>query len=201
LTPSKAIRRVLAVLPSTVAPAMRAHSRCVAATRIGIDALAQFGVVALPFAVDVQVFNAAAVQWVLDGSPGGTPEFKRRGAYYLTTLREAVPPDLRVPPSRVNVGPVWDGHLVAHAPAHQLLLDFDARQLSRPEFGIVLPEAIAVPWAADAVMAEAVDDDTGARLVYRPRPDDVRWQAARDWQQPAPDLVRAVVRAARRAPC
>jgi hypothetical protein len=199
MTPTKALRRIVAVLPAVIAPCMRSHGRCIAATRIGVEALRHFGVKAQPLAVDVQVFNAAAVQWVIEGQPGGTDEFVRRGCYYLSSLRGPCAGER--PPTRINVGPTWDGHLVAHVPALGVIADFDFRQLARPEFGIVTAPAMVAGWDGD--LQECVLDG-GARVLYRPRldpmtgrPDEI-WRESPDWTKPIDDLVRVVVRAARR---
>lgn len=191
------IARACAVLPATIAPQMRAHSRCVAATRIGIAVLRRFGIVGEPLAVDVRAFNPAAVQWIEDGQPGGTPEFARRGCYYLTTRDE--PGAVVRPPTRVNVGRTWFGHLVVHVPALRVIVDFDARQLARPEFNLHTLDAWTLPWSAAHGGAEARGED-GALVCYLPRVDDGAWRDAHDWQIADDDpLVGAVIAAMRGA--
>lgn len=194
----KAIRRVATVLPAILAPRMRDHSRCVAATRVGIAALRQLGVEAEPLPVHVSAYNPAFVQWMQEDRPGGPEEFERRGCYWLTTKLDPARPSR--PSSRPPlVGEGWFGHLVALVPGEVPdLVDFDARQLARPEFGLHVPDVLIAPWGAWGTACESVD---GA-VLYEPlltadgQPDRT-YLTAKDWTREVPDIVEAVVRAAK----
>jgi hypothetical protein len=196
--PGKAIRRVADVLPDALAPFVRSHGRCVAATNVGIRVLARLGVAAGPLTVDVQAFNAAMVQWVLDGEPGGRPEFERRGCYFLTS--KATPGAPVRAPTRPVVGTQWHGHLVVVVPAQRVIVDLDARALARPEFDLHVPPALVVPW--DGTCAE-LRCDNGARLLYTARLDpltgrpDRAFEEAPDWRTPLDDVAQRIERLAR----
>jgi hypothetical protein len=198
---SRALEEMLAVLPRTIAPYMRSHGRCVIATRVAILGLARFGMAGEALPVNVEACNAAAVQWINEGGPGGTPEFERRGAYLLTNKPVSGDAPTR-PQTRVNVGAVWDGHLIVSLPTLRLAADFDLRQVARPEFNLRVPDAVAFPWhERGAVLA----DDDGVRITYRSRKDhfgrpDRAYETARDWTRNCDDLVDAVLRAMERYP-
>lgn len=195
MTPTKVLNRLVAALPSTVAPFMRTHARCVATTRIGIDTLARFGIEAGPLSIDLRVFNAA--QWIRDGAPGGDAEMRARGGYQLSNVRDGAP---SLPPTREHVGRSWDGHLVVHVPRCRCLLDLDMRQLARPEFAIELPDAMVIPWTG--TVQECVSP-TGVVVIYETRRDpltgqpDREFEDARDWQRGADDLVAVLERTIR----
>lgn len=195
MTPAKIIRRLVEFTPSTLAPFIRpdVHGRCVAATRAGLDVLNRFGIDAEPLAVDVRAFNPAAVQWILDGSPGGPEEFTRRGCYMLTSDVPDGAPVL--PPTRPNGGRGWGRHLVLRVPSRGLVLDLDMRQLARPEFGVDVPDAAAFTWGDAAGLV--LDTPGGARIVYTPR-DDRAYLDAPDWRHASPAIVDRLARLIRK---
>lgn len=173
---------------------MRTHARCVATTRLGIETLARFGIAAEPLPVNVRVLNAAAAQWCADGMPGGDEEMQRRGGWMLggAGMRDGA---AYRPTTRPIVGPAWNGHLVVLVPDRGVMLDLDARQFCRPERGIVVPDALLMPWHPEGQVATAPN---GLVMTYEPRRDpltgafDHSYTDAPDWLRRHDDLVRAL---------
>jgi len=200
MRPSKVIRRLVELAPPTIAPFMRCHGYCVAATRLGIDTLARFDIAAEPLPVTVRAINPAGVRWFDEGCPGGADEYHRRGGYMVSNDPAG---GVFLPPTRPVIGPTWDGHLVVHVPTCDVMLDLDARQLARPERGLEVPSALCLPWDESAGHCE-LHLPTGTVVTYYTRRDpltgrlDNAFVNAKDWRRDVTELVDRLERAVRR---
>lgn len=186
------------VLAANVDPQM--HARCIRATRLGVDTLARFGVIALPWPVICDVGNAILMQWLAEGSPGGDAEQQRRGGWLLSNDPKYTGPAL---PSQVDYGPGpgMPVHLVVRVPEWGCIIDLDMRQFNRPAKAIQLPAAAALPWAGDS--AEGTFRSSGTAIRYRPWPDptwkgyegSISW--AGTWIDPAVATLERLIRKGR----
>jgi hypothetical protein len=129
---------------------------CVAATRITIGVLKNYGIEAVPLSVKLMVVNAAFRAAVESGDvPPSTSAAidawsKRTGAW---SLGIGVPEDgdesrerERASTIETSVGMIrtterrWVGHLVAHLPVQNMLVDAAVGDASRPERKMGLPQ-------------------------------------------------------------
>lgn len=187
MRPGKAIRRLVSGAPAVFASLPLKRHRCIFATAVGIEALREVGVSAVPLSVRMVALNAAMRRWLESGLAGGEAEGRRLGAFMVET-------DV----SGVAEPGAWCGHLVLHVPASGVLVDLDLGQASRPERGLVLPPAVAFPWLSGASRNWQASED-GTVLGYEAR-DDAGWRVAPDWWRRDAffrDAVGAVVRAVR----
>lgn len=151
-----------------VFPHVMDHPRhCLNATRIGIDALKEFGVAARPMSVTAQFMNKAWYDFLVENQGGPiskemSDEWAARGGYCIGI-------DTKAPQQPGN----FPGHVVILAQHH--LIDASALQFSRPQHGIDLPHVLYTPYPPsfeDGKETAIVGSDNGAIGFYRARPKD-----------------------------
>ena len=192
MTPSKVIKRLVEFGPSVIAPHTKIASHCVLATRIGIDVLARFAVLAVPQAVRVQAINKIMRDALAVEQLGHDPDWQAiaiAGVYMIDT---GGPGKGDVDPETKN----WRGHLVISVPTLGCLVDLNTGAMSRPRKGIVMPPAVSMEFHAPESRYEL---PLGAQVVYG-LDDDMQWQRARDWtdRDRLADIVDQLTRAIRK---
>ncbi len=203
MTTTKILTRLVYYAPPVLHERANPGGRCVLATRLGIDVLARFGLHAEPHVVVAEIANAAYIQWIEDGAPGGDQEQLARGAWLVSNDPAKRRPHgghelpAQVPPPKAP----WDGHLVLVVRDRQrdLLVDLDVQQFARPTRGIVPPPALVLPWNGDLTGSEFRQG--GGACAYRPWPADqpiADFRTAPDWQRDLRDIVDPLVRAVRK---
>jgi hypothetical protein len=196
MIPSKILARLVHYAPSALRLRAKPGPRCVLATRIGIDVLARFGLAAAPLQVIVEVANAAYVEWVTDGAPGGDDQQRARGVWLVSNDPVKRRRHGELPRQGPLVTAPWDGHLAIDTCGH--LVDLDAQQFARPTRGICPPPALALPWDGHAT---GCDLPQGGALFYQPWPIDFPiedYRDAPDWRCDIRDIVDALTRAIRK---
>ena len=130
------------------------RGRCVQATRVGLEALAYFGVTAKPLVTTMMAGNEDWVRWMLDGYPQPMPE---------EVWSVGIDPE----PRSEHRG--YPAHLVIEIDG--LLLDLDAGLYARPHKGIHLPPTIFTPLRrqGEGRPIAAVDLEDGGAVVYHDR--------------------------------
>jgi len=176
-------RRIRQVV-RTIRPLM-AHSfsrdSCIAATRICIDSLAAFGVVAEPVAVRVVIFNPAMVRNIerfgrLPSSREETLEWYERCGAWSVGIGSGLSQ-----PGR------WPGHLVAYVAAHRLLIDLSLDQATRREHGIVLnPTVLEVPVDSPFFNGEPLIETINGCLLSYERISNDGYQVSPNWHVDPP---------------
>lgn len=132
------------------------RGRCIQHTRVGIEALAYFGVRAKPLLTGLLTGNQAWCEWMLAGSPQPMPdEVWSVGVDPTETERGGFP-----------------AHLVIEFEAEdqRWLLDLDAGFYARPERGIHVPPTVLTPLdqqRPDGPLAGA-DLEGGGAILYGP---------------------------------
>lgn len=131
-------RPILDALIMVARPIIREHFRpdsCIASTRVTIDVLRYFGILAEPLPVNALVFNPEAAAMIVNGSTDADVAEK------LATQSDADTGGVW----SVGVGmgsPAgegkWAGHLVAAIPEQQIVVDLSLDQASRPHKNMVL---------------------------------------------------------------
>lgn len=153
------------------------HARCILATAVGVDVLADFGIDARPLSVDVWVVNAAWLAWQDDPTPG----VSQPADAWMLAGGVGQPKDA---PSQAPLVPKslkpWDGHLVVEVPSSGLLLDLDLRAMTRPTKGIILPDAAAFTWDG---LSGTYEIPGGGAIRYLAQRGDRSWEQANDWKR------------------
>jgi len=198
MTVTKILTRLVRYAPPALQARAKPGPRCVLATRIGLDVLARFGLDAEPRLVVCEAANAAYLQWVEDGAPGGDVGQLARGAWLVSNdpLKRRAGGD-GLPRQGPPVASPWDGHLVLRL--RDLLIDLDAQQFARPTHGIVPPAAVVLPWHGEERVG--TDFRRGGACCYWPWPADHPiddWRTAPDWTRDVRDVVEAITRAMRK---
>jgi hypothetical protein len=183
--PTKLLRRLAEWAPAIIAAEPLERTRCILATRVGLEALEILGVEAEPLSVVTGIMNAAFLRWAEEGFPGGPDEGARRRVRILET--EDRPLGLPFD------GKGWRGHLVIRAGG--LLVDLDAQQFERPDYAIHLPPGLLLEWGPYPDGRRLYRLPGGGVLRVTARPEDRSYQEAGDWRRGAPRLVQALVRA------
>jgi hypothetical protein len=196
MTKGKVIERLLHWAPQLFAAMPLVRARCILTTRVAIDVLARFGIVAEPRPVICQVSNQAYEEWKCfcadhpDATAAGAPP----SAWAVIA---------GLPPEGRELGPKdWAGHLVAFVPARSLLIDLDFQQFARPRLGAPVPPAFAEVWPADRpstgrILAPA-PGQPALFVRYERNDENDAFLAAPDWNSDR-DYVRAATDAIERA--
>jgi hypothetical protein len=155
---------------------------CIAATKIAIDVLAHYHILAEPLAVKVMIFNPAFVQRIENGadipiSGEITKQWSEEDGSWCLGLGygESAPNK-------------WPGHLVAIVRDHGWLIDLSLDQAARPKRDInVGPAAFDV--ASEFLRGEAPHIQTinGSVLKYMAFPTDTSYDVSPNWNNPRPD--------------
>ncbi len=176
-------RAILDVLIEVAPPIIALHAkperpgRCILATAVGCEVCRHFGIAAAPLSVDLQIYNAAAVDWIKAGQPDGVAGYAARGAWVIVIDSENRQPTV--------VG--WPGHLVVETDGG--FLDLDLQQFQRPERQIVLPPAAG--FQTDPARRPWSYTINGATLLYAPRREDRSFRTTPDWRRTATRSVAA----------
>lgn len=149
-------RRIDEFLPHALTPG---RGRCLPATRIGMEALAYFGVESKPLVTLAMAGNEAWLQWINDGGVPPMPE-------------EAW--SVGIDPRATGEG--YPAHLVLRV--GEAIVDLDARFFSRPAKGMTVPDTVVVP-----VPAPYLPLDEGGIISYVVHPDPPPFRHAGDWRR------------------
>jgi hypothetical protein len=162
---------------------------CIASTRIAIDALASFGVVAEPMSLSVTVYNRAAAEAITQG-PAVANLMNFRSALRANEGDEiwsvAIGAGLSEPDP---VNPTWSGHLVAVIPEYVALIDLAIDQASRPTKGLTLEAFwLQVPheqwWTGTEPSTEFLDSAGNVLVLDRRCPDPTGYLTSPNWDVP-----------------
>jgi hypothetical protein len=140
--------------------------RCLPATRIGMEALRYFGVNAKPLPMKVVAGNYAWMEWILE-NPGATYHDMPDEAWAVGVGH------------RENHGPGVDVHVVLNV-EDEIMLDLDARQLSRPAKGMPVPDTILAPFQGGF---EAQWHNDVVVVNYVPHENPPQWKHGSDWRK------------------
>ena len=144
---------------------------CIASTRIGLDVLDYFGIVAAPMPLAVLIFNEEAIQ-LLEGGMGMDE---------LAQHLRSIPKSEAGTPWSIGLGyggdpepGKWAGHLVAAVPHARTLVDLSIKQAERTQKGLIFNEPMLWLcdddewWAGRKLVSEPMmyaDDDNKRRLL------------------------------------
>ena len=173
------LQDVVTVVRGNVLETFRQDS-CIASTRVVIDVLDYFGIVARPRPVAAVAFNPEGYQLFLKGVP--LEEWPKSA--HSVGVKGTGP----------HVGDRWDGHLVAVNETH--LFDASLDQMSRPEQGIPLEASVFVMPAevtSDQVWWERAD---GVVVIYGWISDGA-WRRSKNWSRREPAIRQAIGRSIR----
>lgn len=160
---------------------------CIASTRIGIDALAYFGVKAVPVSLQMLLFNREAVELL---NSGKTLEEIAAFVRERGLNEEGGPWTMGVGADLGRPGG-WAGHLVVGVPAANLLVDLSIDQVSRPHKGLVLdePAVLQVPetwWTGETDMVQFTNPNDGSMIFLDQResmlPDRDGYRKTSNWK-------------------
>lgn len=156
------------------------RGRCVQATRVGIEALAYFGIQAKPLVTLFMTGNLAWVEWMLAGQQQPMPD----EVWSVGIDPEHRPEDRGYP-----------AHLVIEIEGQ--ILDLDTGLYARPHKGIHLPPTMLIPIRNDGANGRPIaaqDLEGGGAVVYHHRsayhapPPDYRgtgaWKETKKWTGP-----------------
>jgi hypothetical protein len=175
MSPGKVLRRLAQLAPAALAANARTPTRCVMATRVGLDVLAHFGVAAVELPVRMKVVNEAWMKAERSGLP--IHQAMLAGAWMV----DVGAPDLHCGPSD------WCGHLVIEVPGHGLL-DLDFQAVHRPEKQIwVEPAALFEHWRRPAMVFV---NPRGGTVWFQHTPENVDYRTGPDWSS---ERVRPLV--------
>ena len=165
-----------------VAPPILARNfrvdRCVNATRVTIDALADVGLRAAPLSVHARAYNAPYWEFIVTHNrlpiAEELPTLVGAGAW-------AVGIDTETPPPASS----WAGHLLAVV-ERCWIVDASAVQFSRPGKALFVPDVFVGPvvrrWAKEP-HAAIFEGPSGVRLTYSARPDDTSYRTLPGFQR------------------
>lgn len=150
---------------------------CVASTRIGIDALRAFGVLARPLPVHVRIFNQEMATLLMAGiKPTGRHTADSEGGPWMVDLGNPVEGDPRAA-----------GHVAIAIPALGLLLDPSIDQANRPHKNIRFPAGETLLWKTGSEefpnpgWEETRGTDEGVVIVYE-AVDAHRYRKSPNWR-------------------
>lgn len=181
------IDALVKLAPAVIALHAKPGGRCILATRVGCEVLRYFEVPHAPLAVNVKLMNAAMLEWVKAGQPGGVEIAKACGAHMIE-IHESVP------------GPGWSGHCVIEVPGG--IVDLDLQQFQRPAKQIDVPNASSFATGPEPWLYEI----NGSHLLYIPRRGDLSFMDSPDWRRAGPQspqagmLIRAIKKGLHVAP-
>jgi hypothetical protein len=193
MTPSKVINRLMRDLPPLLAHTVLSRNRCILATRLGIDALAHFGIEAVPRSVSTAVANDHYVQWHIDSVDAVTPIEPPATAHCVWV---GVTADDVQPNGVDETAKTWNGHVVVYVPARTLMLDLDFQAFARPAKRLALPPAVAAEWPPDLDVINYQQRDARGRpfVAHYERADgNTGYTVAADWRSERP-FVAALVK-------
>lgn len=192
----KILRRLVEMAPPQIDAECAPGPHCVLSTTIGQMVLADFGIEATPYPVQLDICNAAWIAWAQEEYVGGQTEQLARGAHLLTNR-----PDWKgatLPSLNPVVKAPWDGHLVLRVGDD--LVDLNLGAFNRPTKAIAVPDAAILPCPDGTASAEWPNPQT--LCYYRPlvAPYADEYQTARDWVERGrfADLVARISRRVRR---
>lgn len=199
MTASKIIARLMEWQPVLFGQLPLGRERCVLATRVGIDALARFGIAAEPRPVIAGVWNDGYERFRLqrEVDPDVAPPDDGWSVW------AGLPPDADDPPLAPTK---WHGHLVVFVPARQLMLDLDFQAFSRPQKGLEVWGAFAAPWPrGESITCRQTGAKQPIYAYYRRNDENQAFRSAKDWlpHESTTDVVNLVERAIRKGalPC
>lgn len=186
----KVLEWVVRLAPSAMAEAadregyVLAPNVCIMATKVGIQALAHFGIEAVPVTVNLVVGNRQWVDWMNHGMPKPMPT-----AAWSVAVHE-----------QNTDGPGYNGHVMLRA--DDMLADLNFGQVSRPQKGMAFPASTAFPLDGKRM----VEFEAGREIVYfgedgeaviiHHTPGRKSFQQAKDWTRhqklPTSILIDAV---------
>lgn len=163
---------------------------CIAATSIALDVLKYFHVDAQPLPVRATAMNRAMRERHEQGNP---PTAEEIAAWQAKPGPIDPTEPWGVGLGFENGGPGWAGHLIAVI-EERWLLDLALRQASRPERGLVVPDAgwgtitRPLPRRVDQAgrLLALADLADGGTLTYWTAPDAPDWRDAPDWGHTRP---------------
>lgn len=145
---------------------------CVEACCVGVGVAREWGYLAEPLPVAVQVRNMQRRQATVIPGPDGTS--RRRDGFA--------------------------GHLVLYFPAAQALVDPTADQFHDPARGLLVPEPVWLHVTRDDLATGLVGElPGGTTLGYQLLPDDVSWRALEAWTGSSAVTTGLAIRALRDA--
>mgnify|MGYP006344006681 CR=1 FL=1 len=155
----------------------RRENRCIFFTRVVIDVCSEFGVVAEPLSVTLELFNAIMARQIQEGR---SPQIAS-GMWFAPAFDPGAW-GVGVDPSKPLSGPGWNGHLVAHVEGEQrFIMDLSQGQFSRPEYGMNYGPALleieaetSPPWSWTL--------PSGDHLTITPCPQNNRWMTTPAWK-------------------
>lgn len=202
-TPAR-IRRIAEILADVARPIILRHyapHSCVESTRIGIRALAAFGISAVPVPVEAFVYNPAA--WVLWRA--GTPAAEILRLTHEIAVGPTQPWVFGLGVAEEHRGGQlpkpgwWAGHLVIGIRRANLVVDLSLDQVDRPVRSMVGLKPVTVGvgrgWWANPDAGVALEQKTSAGTVgvlYRPAPGNLGYRVAAGWTVPTPAHRRAM---------
>lgn len=171
--------QVAGALIAHVVDEMADQPHCVLSCAVAQMVLERLGETAEPWPVVASIGNAAFMQWLEDGTPGGQEEQLRRGAWLVTNR-----PDLKgaFVQTVVPYAP-WPGHLVLKV--NGFVVDPNLGQFNRPSHQIHLPPCGLFPPAGLQGTGGVFVDEDGTRsyVAYSTlETDDApRYRTSKDW--------------------
>ncbi len=155
---------------------------CIAATKIAIDVLAHYHVLAKPLVARLMIFNPAFVRRIENGAAFPTSgEITKQwseedGSWCLGVGYGSAPTK-------------WSGHLVAVLEEEGWLIDASLDQASRPNRNILVGPAVFDGVTEEFLRGERplVKSINGSVLKYVAFPDEKSYNTSPNWHSPRPD--------------
>lgn len=154
-------------------------TRCIVATRLGIEALAYFGIPASPLPCRVDIFNPEYCK--LRAAGVADPNELLAGGAYMVSIDAG------------NHRGGYGGHLMIELPDGVMDLNFG--QFSRPLKNMTLPEVMG--FAELGADGPSCYELNGCTIVIR-RVSDAVFKTAPDWTQPYKRVTGEIIRAMKR---
>lgn len=174
----------------------RTIQRCIMSTAVGVNVLQAFGITdARPLSLTLDVVNAAYLDWVREGKPGGIFEYQRRNCHVLSAGYPPGTPGIQPIPDDARPG--WHGHVVVWVPSVQTIIDLNMGGMSRPQKGMAMPDSAVLKLPT----LEGFDYDlpNGGKMRIVGKADDWSFTDAKDWQMIAGQLNEPTTREVWRA--
>jgi len=151
--------RIAEVTPGCIAASGRARtvSRCIMATKIGLEVCKRFGIEAHPMSVEAMAMNASMVEWI-----NSDKDIKDRPdeAWSVVSVNEPPPEGSNVMLTKQENG--WSGHLVIEIPSLGFM-DLNSGQFMRPHKSIFIPDGFF--WATE--LPRNLSESQGSWLVFQ----------------------------------
>jgi hypothetical protein len=174
---------------------------CIPAARVCIEVLTHYGHRALPLPVSCLVLSPDFAAHVRGGGrwPATPEEWEAAGPRMYASALGGVPKgvhNLRPWGRQVEDGTLWSGHLAVWVPCAKrgLVIDVAVAQASRPEAGVVLPEAFVfdAPRAfRKGGLARATVAEGGAVVQYEAVPSNEGFRRTDFWTSYGQEVRRA----------